>query len=840
MRLKRMSLWVGAGISWPSLPLGSELKFCILEKICAHAELQQYYEDRLQPRRDIGRDIGKLPLEWIVQVISTLDPTILDSIVRVCQRGSPNKNHFLIAKLMKGGFVSQVVTTNLDLLIERVLEGDLGWQRGVDFNLLSNESQFERVDPTSSRPTLFKIHGSVDDASSVRITLDNVASRILSESRARVLERFLASGDVLVLGYGARDDFDINPILSKIQLRRRIFYVNHVRKETTLGRLPKAFSGSRGSSIRCNTEKVVDYLWESVLNEHWNHLDHQITTKVTQRESATEDWRGMIEEWAEQLQLFKRYLILGSILLEKRRNDSYQLFTRARKASIDDRNYAGLATALYSLGMIEQERGRYKKAREFFIKTLRIDRRLGDQRGVAVTLRLLAKIYLDTGNLAKASKLYHDAIDILHKLGDLTGFATAVEDLAVLELDKENYPGATELFSQVKEFFEKSGNLSGLATVLQNLAIVEERKGNSEEASRLCHKALDIASKLADQPEIAATSHHLAVLEQSKGNYAMARRLYDQALKIRQILADRSGLASTMSELAKLEVLTGNYKDARVLYDKAKRIFQRLGHPSGIAKCLQELAIADVYEGKYARATRLSYQSLEMWRQVPDQSARAAVLDQLGAIELLSGNCVEAKAHCQEALQIFRKLHDQRGIAVALHNLATIYEEKGELTRAIAMYSRSLETKRRIVDREGIAKTLHQLGVIEQRRHNYDGARRHYHRSLRIKEKIGDLQGIGATLHQLAVIEHENGNFVQADRLYNEAQTIFRITGSQAAIASALANLGILERQMVRISDEKKRLSFRTRRRRGWFRTLSLKPARSSDNCGSKTIKCNY
>jgi tetratricopeptide (TPR) repeat protein len=752
MRSKGMSLWVGAGISSPSLPLGNELKFCILENICSHAALRQYYNDRLQPSRDIGREIRNLPFEWIVQVLTTLDPSILDSIVRVCQGGSPNKNHLLIAKLMRCGFVSQVVTTNLDLLIERVLEADLGWRRGVDFNLFSNESQFKRVNSISSLPSLFKIHGSADDASSVRITLDNVASRILSEGRARVLERFLASGDVLVLGYRARDDFDINPILSKIQLRGRIFYVNHVRKGVTLGGLPRAFSKFTGSSIRCDTEKVVDYLWKSVLNEHRNHPHNRLTSKVARRELAIEDWREIIEGWAKQLQLSKRYLILGSILLEKRRSDSYQLFSKARKACIDDRNYPGLATALYSLGMIEQEKGRYQKAREFFDQTLRIDRRLGDRRGVAVTLRLIAKIHLDTGNLAKASKLFHEAADIFYKLGDLSEFAMAVEDLAVLELDKENYPRAAELFSQVKEVFEKSGNLSGLATVLQNLAIVEDRRGNSEEASKLCREALDIASKLSDQPEIAFTLHHLGTLEQSKGNYATARRFYDQALEIRRTLTDRSGLASTTSELARLEVLTGNYKDARVLYKKAKRIFQRLGHPYGVAKCLQELAMADVYEGRYRRATRLTNQSLKMWRQMPDESAMAAVLDQLGTIELLRGNLVEAKAHCQEALQMFHRLHDQRGIAVVLHNLATIYEEKGELTKAIALYRRSLKIKRRIKDHEGIAKTLHQLGVIEQRRHNYDSARRYYQRSLRIKQRIGDLQGIATTLHDLALI----------------------------------------------------------------------------------------
>ena len=231
--------------------------------------------------------------------------------------------------------------------------------------------------PLSNRPTLFKIHGTADDPSSVRITLNNVASRTLSESRAEVLERFLASGDVLILGYSARDDFDINPILSKIQPKGKIFYIRHVKNGASLTSMPKAFSGFTGSSIRFDTAKAVDYLWKSVLDKHQNQLPKQLLTKIIG--PITGDWRRVIEAWAEKIQLSQRCLIFGSILLETRRNDSYQLFRKARKACLADRNYSGLATALYSLGMIEQEQGRYKKALEFFGQTLRLDKKLGDR-----------------------------------------------------------------------------------------------------------------------------------------------------------------------------------------------------------------------------------------------------------------------------------------------------------------------------------------------------------------------------------------------------------------------------------------------------------------------------
>lgn len=118
IRKKKMSIWVGAGISLPSLPLGNELKFCILEEVCAHPSLRKY-GDRLQRGQDIARDVEKLPLEWIIQITSTLDSSILACVANVFRGGSSNKNHFLIAQLIAQGFVSQVMTTNFDLLIDR-------------------------------------------------------------------------------------------------------------------------------------------------------------------------------------------------------------------------------------------------------------------------------------------------------------------------------------------------------------------------------------------------------------------------------------------------------------------------------------------------------------------------------------------------------------------------------------------------------------------------------------------------------------------------------------------------------------------------------------------------
>lgn len=266
-RSKRLSLWVGAGISTPTFPLGNELKFYILEKICIEANLSPLFQDHLQEGKDLGTQIEGYPLEaFIERICDCYD--IVPALAELFTAGTPNKNHNTIARLIERQYLRNVLTTNFDLLIERALE-QIGWLRQVDFEVFSTEKDFHTVDFNQSSPAIFKIHGSADDKDSMRVTLKQVASRRLSDSRARVLGHLLTSekGDMLVLGYGAKDYFDINPILSSMIPEKRIFYVDHCTKKTEVGKLPDAFRNFEGFSIVCDAERAWSCLREALLDE---------------------------------------------------------------------------------------------------------------------------------------------------------------------------------------------------------------------------------------------------------------------------------------------------------------------------------------------------------------------------------------------------------------------------------------------------------------------------------------------------------------------------------------------------------------------------------------------
>jgi hypothetical protein len=135
---------------------------------------------------------------------------------------------------LEKGLVREILTTNFDLLIEKALE-QIGWSLGVDFNVYSTEDDFSRIDTHLGLPAIFKIHGSASDVDGMRVTLSQVASRMPSQGRAKVLEHFLV-------------------------------LVSHCPGKHEVGGLPEPFGSFRGFRLICDTNEVTECMRRTFLN----------------------------------------------------------------------------------------------------------------------------------------------------------------------------------------------------------------------------------------------------------------------------------------------------------------------------------------------------------------------------------------------------------------------------------------------------------------------------------------------------------------------------------------------------------------------------------------------
>ena len=320
---RKLAIVCGAGISItpPSnLPSARDLRMAIIRKIINVGSLDTgiriSLEDGVIKEKGIEASIKNeankyfYPFESFIQTVDENAP-ILDTLVELFKLGEPNKNHTLFAELIKKGYVKELFTTNFDSKIEEALElhEDLKkFSRRDNFKVLSSESEFKKVDWGLNVPVIYKVHGTVSDKNSIRTTLVTVSRRELVEARVRVIRHFFQESkhDILILGYSASDEFDINPILRDLQSNNRIFMIKHLRKNSKenhgVFQLMDPFKGFKGKIIRCNTDDLVTFIWDRVVQKPWV------------KSVSSNEWKRVIVRWGKGLSKENRLFTAAKVL----------------------------------------------------------------------------------------------------------------------------------------------------------------------------------------------------------------------------------------------------------------------------------------------------------------------------------------------------------------------------------------------------------------------------------------------------------------------------------------------------------------------------------------------
>jgi tetratricopeptide (TPR) repeat protein len=692
-----------------------------MRKICGDPVLSKLYENRLAEGKDLGKKIEQYPFEAFLELISR-HYSILESIAGVFRGGSPNKNHLLIANLMQKRLVREVLTTNFDLLIEKALEGE--WARGVDFEVYLTEKQFGTLASGPRLPAVFKIHGSADDVASMRVTLDLVASRALSEVRAKVLDHFLASdGDILILGYGGKDDFDINPILGRTRSKKRIFYVQHpkdenVKKTEVEPSLPDAFCNFVGSTLLSHTDEVIDYLWTNLVDEDSRKLGDQLIKQVS---SLDKGWRVVIDDWTKPIAQPSRFFITALILHALEQFDeSSELYRQAKEGFEKLGEEPRAAACLNQLGIIAKDRGDYPEAERLHRQCLHT----ADQAGVAFSLHNLGIIAQHRGDYPEAERLYRQSLQIKETLGDQAGIASDFHQLGIIAQLQGKYPEAELLCKKSLKIRETFGDERGVSDSLQQLAVIAQLRGDYPTAEGFYRQSMQIADKLVNQARVASCLHNIGIIAQHRGDLPEAEQFYKQSLEIREKLGDQAGVATSLHQLGIIRELQGDHPEAERLCKKSLEIMQRLGDQRGVSKGLFQLGLIAQHRGKYADAERFYKQSMEIAERLEDRAAVALDLHQLGIIAELREDYPAAERFYKQSLEMKQKMGDQEGVGLSLGQLGMLFEAQGQLKQAEDALSNALQMFTKIGNRPMQKKASDHLDRIREKLNARNALRR--------------------------------------------------------------------------------------------------------------------
>jgi serine/threonine protein kinase/Tfp pilus assembly protein PilF len=244
--------------------------------------------------------------------------------------------------------------------------------------------------------------------------------------------------------------------------------------------------------------------------------------------------------------------------------------------------------ALWALGMLRTQQGRYAEAKELYTRSLGILETNGAQQAdVAAVLDDLATVFTRDHQWPLAKVTYERSLEIDRRvLGD--DHPRVAVRLANLAIVAQNMGDLTRAESLFEESIRLQEHIYGerhpeTAATRGNFARLLQREGRLAEAEPLLRNALDVELSFdgPDNYNVGYARVNLAMLLHDQGNLAAAESEYRKALAIydRSLPANHQYRAAALMYLARLLVDRGNPQEALALSGLAVDIWTATSPP---------------------------------------------------------------------------------------------------------------------------------------------------------------------------------------------------------------------------------------------------------------------
>ncbi|HEX3846380.1 MAG TPA: tetratricopeptide repeat-containing protein kinase family protein [Steroidobacteraceae bacterium] len=271
--------------------------------------------------------------------------------------------------------------------------------------------------------------------------------------------------------------------------------------------------------------------------------------------------------------------------------------------------------ALWSLGMLRHQQGRYGDAKALYTRSLAIlETSRARETDISFVLSDLAKVYSREQQWPLAKQAYGRALQIDRRVlgDDHPRIAYRLQNLAIVEQNMGDLSGAEALYVEALRREERAygDQHPETATTKGNYGLLLEREGRLAEAAPLLKSALDTSLKLygPDNYNLGYARVSMAMLLHDEGNLPASEAEFRQALASydKSLPADHQNRASALMHYARLLVDRGQPEQALAASEESLRIWNETSVPSSpytaMAHAIHAYALAHLGRGSEADA----------------------------------------------------------------------------------------------------------------------------------------------------------------------------------------------------------------------------------------------
>jgi tetratricopeptide (TPR) repeat protein len=557
-----------------------------------------------------------MPFESFIEVLS--EAGNIDPLLKIFERGTPALFHKLLAGLAAANLVKIVITPNFDCLIERALGN-------IPFKLFHEEEQFPNINwfPDPHEPLqLIKLHGSVQDLNSMRITLKKVAALNLSGKRRKVIGDLFSQGshkNIIFLGYSCSDLFDISPQIEYVHANKKpVWFIEHTTQSILQGKIVeitekaeknpfKSFSGSKRVFIDTNT----------LVQETYRHvLQKDCTSPIdkTGWETDVEAWSKLYNRDGLVKQLLSASIYLHVGLYRKAIDACQQALNSPSQFSDETRQmvcWTILGTAYFKIS-------EYENALKFSKDALQLCKRLGKS-------DLQANLFLNVGNAYFGIGEYWKAIDYFRQASQILMQDPASSDLLCKSLENMGvayrvvgeYDTAIESLEQSLTLAQETGDLYAETICLEAIGNVNGDRGKNWEAQYYLEQALEIALGLKNDAFLCSIRGNLGNAYVRSGEFEKGLNdCYIPALKLAIWTNNLPEISNWYGNIGRVYLIEQDYRLSRMYLHLALSVAERIKDKVNQANWSVNLGIAYRGLGETTNAMAFGKKAVDLFKEV--------------------------------------------------------------------------------------------------------------------------------------------------------------------------------------------------------------------------------
>ncbi|AHF06740.1 hypothetical protein DESME_06465 [Desulfitobacterium metallireducens DSM 15288] len=389
--------------------------------------------------------------------------------------------------------------------------------------------------------------------------------------------------------------------------------------------------------------------------------------------------------------------------------------------------------SLMEKGTVFLGQGDYPKAEKYYLRSLKLAKRLAIPVISAFNLRLLSTSRIKQGKVALAERGFKEALKICQQLQNYKGMSEAMAGLASVAEAQDKMEEAATWYEQAIQVYPLNSPRLRLSMLFSDLGQVYSEQENWDKAQYTFRKARELCHIYGYRKGEGELSILLAEVLYRQNKIQLARKDLLQSCKIFSEEKDEESLVNAIQYLAFINFEEENFAQAREDWQRVVVLYLRLAQWENVSESTYFLAKILEELRDFTEAVYYLKLSIEVYKH--EDLGLGLRYQNLGQLQAMQKDYQAACANLKKAAELFEKYGEEQKLGEAYEKIALCLEQLGEIQESQEYHVKSKVSHE---SHQLISFSTNQrLAEYFENRRSYLNALQYYWQSLKIAQELG-------------------------------------------------------------------------------------------------------